>query len=386
MTLLRQFETNGKQEVSGSLKILRSSNGGESYGDAVKISEYSSDWLKFSSKDTVPNVAVDPGSGPFSDNLYGVWHYTKKDSHGKSVGQVSVVSYSSDKGNTWSTPERIDNATDINPGSHDEYQPTVAVNKDGVVGVMWYDGFDDSSTMGYWVRFTASLDGGQTWSPSVRVSEAPNKIGGTEEWHLRGWTTGAEANSPLKIFVRPFVWEASGHTAGLVADANGVFHAFWVDNRTGIKEVWTAPIAVGGPVIKNGANELASFDDLSSKTKIDIDNINVDRVSGRLSATFQLTNISEQTIIGPLKLRILNMESDLGAPQILNAENHVSGFGAVLDLSDSFAGPVVLQPHQQSSGKVLEFKIDHLGPLRSDGNWNTHLLSITARLFGKIQR
>jgi len=35
-----------------------------------------------------------------------------------------------------------------------------------------------------------------------------------------------------------------GDTAGLVADADGVFHAAWVDNRTGVRQIWTAAIRV----------------------------------------------------------------------------------------------------------------------------------------------
>jgi hypothetical protein len=35
-----------------------------------------------------------------------------------------------------------------------------------------------------------------------------------------------------------------GDTAGLVADALGIFHAAWVDNRTGVAQLWTATVSV----------------------------------------------------------------------------------------------------------------------------------------------
>jgi hypothetical protein len=31
---------------------------------------------------------------------------------------------------------------------------------------------------------------------------------------------------------------------GLIADANGVFHSLWIDNRTGIRQVWTATVTI----------------------------------------------------------------------------------------------------------------------------------------------
>jgi len=35
-----------------------------------------------------------------------------------------------------------------------------------------------------------------------------------------------------------------GDTAGLAADASGIFHAAWVDNRSGVPQMWTAAISV----------------------------------------------------------------------------------------------------------------------------------------------
>jgi hypothetical protein len=38
-----------------------------------------------------------------------------------------------------------------------------------------------------------------------------------------------------------------GDTAGLAADAAGAFRAVWVDNRTGVPQVWTASVTVRAP-------------------------------------------------------------------------------------------------------------------------------------------
>jgi hypothetical protein len=99
--------------------------------------------------------------------------------------------------------------------------PTVAVNKDGIVGVLWYDRRDSDDNLSYYARFSASTDGGATWLPSVRVSESPNTAKGKSGSGVTG-----------------------GDTAGLAASADGIFHALWIDNRTGVQQVWTSAITV----------------------------------------------------------------------------------------------------------------------------------------------
>ena len=61
-----------------------------------------------------------------------------------------------------------------------------------------------------------SLDGGKTWQPSVQINPALIKA---SVWQLRD-------------------------TAGLAADSAGVFHPTWVDDQTGILQVWTAGVKV----------------------------------------------------------------------------------------------------------------------------------------------
>jgi len=97
--------------------------------------------------------------------------------------------------------------------------PVVAVNRRGVVGVSWYDRRDNADNLGYYVMFAASVDGGRTWLPSVRVSAAA---------HVADDDTRKN----------------SGDTAGLAADADGVFHPVWIDNRTGIPQMWTTTVTI----------------------------------------------------------------------------------------------------------------------------------------------
>ena len=104
--------------------------------------------------------------------------------------------------------------------------PEVAVNKDGVVGVSWYDTRDTPGAEPGWdVRFTASNDGGKTWEPSIRVSETSSVF-----------TAAMQTKFGRRI--------GPGDTAGLAASADGVFHPLWIDHRTQTPQVWTATVTV----------------------------------------------------------------------------------------------------------------------------------------------
>src|SRR5436189_299191 len=67
-----------------------------------------------------------------------------------------------------------------------------------------------------------------------------------------------------------------GDYAGLAADAGGVFHAFWVDNRTGYSQIWTAPLTVPGRAIKHGSPDLAELEDISPQVKLKFSNTRLD--------------------------------------------------------------------------------------------------------------
>jgi hypothetical protein len=364
-------------DADGSLKVTFSHNGGESFEDAVKVSDHFEDRSTTRGMITIPNIAVDPGSRAFKDRLYVVWH----DSKGRH--EEGLISHSADKGKTWSAPARFSAL----PGRRDspgpsEYQTSVAVNKDGVVGVMWYESGRDAERGDYWVHFAASLDGGDTWLPIVRVSEAANTLGGSEKWALAGAGIGLTHGDQISVNIFRNTWQSSGHTAGLAADAHGVFHAFWVDNRTGIRQVWTAPITVSGPVVTNGASELSRFECISSKVKVEIDNVALDETTSQLSFTIRLQNISQETITGPLKMRIINLVSELWTPVIINADNGLSGNGAILEFSGKPPNGV-LGAAELSAEKKLELKLLDFKPFSSIQEWRGSLIRFDVRIFAR---
>jgi hypothetical protein len=178
-----------------------------------------------------PSLAADATHGPYRDRVYAAWTDSRS-----GRGRI-MLSYSEDKGRAWSPPKEISDgprsAAEDNPG---DFTPTLAVNQDGVVGVTWYDRREKGIGWGSRVRFTASLDGGATFLPSVAVSEQVNKP--------------APPGAPPSVAgaAEPERWRfIGGDTAGLAADQEGTFHAVWVDNRTGVSQVWSARISLRTP-------------------------------------------------------------------------------------------------------------------------------------------
>lgn len=353
---------------NGTLKVVTLTDGGESFTNGVRVSDMYADWREESFG--IPSLAVDPGSPTFKDRLYAAW------ADGRYGRTQILISHSADKGKTWSTPQLVsDGQPTVGEGS-DSFMPAVAVNADGVVGVMWYDRRDIRAGMGYYVRFSASLDGGETWQPSVRVSEALKTFESHVAWPI---TAGVWRNSGggLSLNFRRFEWLAGGHTAGIAADANGAFHPFWVDNRTGISQIWTSWVKVRGNVIKNGSLELSKLEDLSRSTMLEIDDCHYEKTDNVLSCNARLKNTSKESLAGPLRLRVMALRSELGEPQIVNADNGQNGIGAVWNFD------MEIQPGESSPNKMFRFRILNPREFRQGNHFKSTFVVMDVRVLGQ---
>jgi hypothetical protein len=133
------------------------------------------------------------------------------------------IQFSDDRGEKWSAPLRVDQG---NTSNADAQIPSIATNKDGVVGVTWFDRRNDPARKCYDLFFAASLDGGRTFQPEVRLSRkssCPDMPG----------NKGA--------FQR---WAYGGDYSGLTASSDGTFHALWTDGRAYVFQLRTAEVKV----------------------------------------------------------------------------------------------------------------------------------------------
>jgi hypothetical protein len=204
--------------VDGLLEVVRSRDGGGTV-DATTITDVFYDWRV--PQLSMSSLAIDRSASRFKNRLYAAWPDARIDGH----TQVFFAS-SDDLGRTWTSPRVVNDDTGVLPSGDrpNHFMPMIVVNKNGVVGISWYDRRDNADNLGYFQRFSASLDGGATWLPSIRVSTHANLTEALDK-RFNG-----------------------GDTAGLTADADGGFHPLWIDNRTGVHQMWTATVTVHGAV------------------------------------------------------------------------------------------------------------------------------------------
>ncbi len=216
-----------------ALHAVTAAPGADWFRRSVKVADLIDDYPHSGS---FYSLAHDATSGATRDRLYAAWT-------DRSAGQRSQIriSRSADRGATWSAPVTVNTDGPASaPEARDDYLPTVAVNKDGVVGVFWRRRGRSEEQAEVW--FAASRDGGTTWLPPGRVSAPGGAVaGGLVKASLRPTDDGLSATSRVDKHFK------GGDTSGLAADANGTFHLFWSDQRSGIGQTYSATVRVAEP-------------------------------------------------------------------------------------------------------------------------------------------
>src|SRR5262249_30926228 len=129
----------------------------------------------------------------------------------------------------------------------------IAVNRDGTVGVFWYDTRGLVGRDQWHVYFSASSDGGETFLPPVRVSSDPSTPFTDQNHRPTPESVRQSAQSVGVLFRSAFSrWPDGGDYVGLTTDAAGVFHPVWADSRAGSFQLYTSRIQV---VAANGSRQ-----------------------------------------------------------------------------------------------------------------------------------
>jgi hypothetical protein len=316
--------------------------------------------------------AADP-SPRFRDRIYKAWA-----EHDGKRWRI-VFSTSTDRGASWTAPRTIDAAA---PASAHQYLPALAVNRDGVVAISWYDTRDATAPRGSDHYFTASLDGGATFLPPVRVSTESSQPMGAGNLSFTPLTfrmpddSGASRLTFLSAAGR---WGNGGDYSGLTADAEGVFHPFWADSRTGTFQAMTARVRVEGapttplpglpnpsPVVTRPADLVEA--DVTELLAIVPDPSRYDPASGELALRLRFKNTSQRSIFGPITVTIRKYGSGMTgedadfAPVVLNARSGGSGPGAQFDLGAALGTDNVLAPGATSGALLIRLRLKD--PLR----------------------
>jgi hypothetical protein len=196
------------------LLVVQSRDGGQTWSNPVDAAEV--DDLPFHFRNScfrnfsLPAFAADTARG----TLYLAW------SDERSGDADILLARSTDGGQTWGAPVRV-NDDPVGDGK-DQFQPQIAVAPNGVVSVMFFDRRRDSSNLLIDVYLAQSTDGGQTFHPNVRVTNAASD-------------PSVDAPIPSDGTNVTFF----GDYQGLAVD-NHFAHVFWNDTRTGSQEIFTA--------------------------------------------------------------------------------------------------------------------------------------------------
>jgi hypothetical protein len=372
--------------------LLRSTDGGETFGAPERVIEVGmSAWadLKsdFPSAFTLPIITADLSRASlFRDRLYVVWDDV-------SSGESNIwLKWSSDRGLTWSGRIRVNDNPPV-PGDQPRdfrMTPVVSVNRDGVVGVAWYDRRDDPTRRCWKQYFAASIDGGVTFAPNVAVSSVPScppketaphvfvknatpdsalasedslsrliaarRFGEAEQLNLARERRASEASiegTRLRVSFNPgrSIWP--GHYTGLATDTSGAFHALWSDRRSGYQQMYNATIEVSTsppsppPALRDTV--------VTGLIQLIASPARFDEAAGTSSFDIQLRNASDRTVYGPIRVRIARVVSGAasGASVVDDSDNGRRSTGAEWDFTSRLGSGHLLLPGMASETRTV---------------------------------
>ncbi len=222
------------------MSLVLSTDGGVSFGPQRKAPATLWDMDDPAWRRAVGNAqfAADTSSAAYRDRLYMVWPDSR---HGR---YRLLFARSSNRGANWSEPVLLNG--DV-PADSLQFQVAIAVNKDGVVGVSWYDTRDVPDGSGFDEYFTASVDGGKSFLPPVRVSSDSSRFVGQGNLRMDPIVSGHKDELYMSLLSAGSRWGNGGDYMGLAAGADGAFFPFWADSRTGTFQMYTARVTVEIP-------------------------------------------------------------------------------------------------------------------------------------------
>ena len=165
-----------------------------------------------------PSMAVDRSGGSKNGYIYITW--TQKNLAPAGSDADIVFCYSSNGGNNWSAPVRV-NDDPINNGKQ-QFFPWMTVDQtNGNISIVFYDTRDVSSADSCHTYVAYSQNGGSSFT-NIKVSDM------------------AQRPAPLSGYATGYYGDYIAITAH-----NNVIWPFWMDKRVGPAQVYTAKITIG---------------------------------------------------------------------------------------------------------------------------------------------
>ncbi len=360
-----RYQVHGK--ATSHAWLVKSSDGGLSFSKPVRTQTLVAD-VDLPEAYCMPQTAIDTSSGDSRDTLYMTWI----DVSGK---PRLVFSRSTDRGDTWSAPLRIGGEVAETTW---QIQPSIAVNKRGVVGITWLDTRGVTDHTKYDLYFTASVDGGKSFLKPVKVTTETSIIAGGGNSRPMAMVYARGDSGQLSLLSAANRWPNGGDYFSITTTSTGTFYPVWADARSGTFQVYTAPIRVTLPPTayeKQRAEVMAAHGppkrapDPSKRVEISIMNkvefiFDPGTFEGNISELpVRIKNKSDSPIYPPIRLEVTDFgiqaykRDETFDPAILNASNGKGGAGAQFSFDEALGGDAVLQPGMLSGPVVMRLKL-----------------------------
>ncbi len=210
-----------------ALGFAKSLDGGAAFAPSSRILTNikgirTTEVLKNHRVNSFPSMAVDISGGIYNGTIYIVWTNIGVPGINTGTNKSIYITKSTDEGDTWSTPIRVNQGPNTN--GKEAYFPWITCDPEtGILSVIFYDDRNVSSTqVETWVA--NSYDGGETWE-DFRVSDV------------------AFTPSPLAGMADGYMGDYLG-----IAARGGMVYPMWPDNRTGDLLTYVSPFETNNRV------------------------------------------------------------------------------------------------------------------------------------------
>ena len=367
-----QNEVEGSEEFAYTAEVVRTSVDRSSFEEPVKI---------FDSRDNA-RYNEDCGYEVFETAAaYNSAHNTlylisqKVDNKGCHL----FLTTSLDGGRSWSDGKQIRSPDETSMSAY--IHPTLAVNSDGVIAVMW----ERKQRSGCWM-FAVSEDGGASLSRAKHLGTCAREAEDTGVlWDANLWSAITQAKSVLgssggaKISLRNTRNDVERIEHAIAVTHDGVFHPVWIDAGNGMGEIRTAAIHItpSDTLIASGTKRLTEI--TNQVAVLYGGNQHYDVRTRILTVDVAIQNKSTEPIHGPLRLAVPSFFENYGHSTVLNAANNVVGAGAVWDISSAVPDSL-LQPGATSKPFPLKFRY-RLLDVDKGRPFNEEFLRFTLKVF-----
>lgn len=320
-------------------------------------------------RSNIPVFAVDSSQREYKDRIYMVW------SDASSGKQRVMLTSSSDRGAHWTDALEVDAKS---ADKSTQVCPSIAVNRDGIIGVQWFDTRGSADDKSYDLYFAASRDGGKSFLSSARVSTASSRVHQPGNMGMFQEVENARTLS-IDFANGRFPSVGTDYMEGVVADRSGAFHSFWLDNRSGSNQIYTATVITSNTGVPPGDGRRPETD-VSDSITWRCDPMRYDSDRMEVVIPVRLYNSSKETIYGPLRVEVTgftestnNGEHSAPVVEIVNAGNGRSGIGAVFDYRNTLGDRNRLAPGEIT--EALEWRVRY-------PDWTVREVAVVGKIFG----